>query len=163
MRGRESAEQMTKVHRVAGLRISRVEPTIRSSFSTNRRFQDPEEWAARDDLPDLAPPEPSEETLRYSKRHIFSADMISLSHGSAMEDVFEPNNREEHKDIVARLTVYVMSAIVAVMSLPVGIAMIAFNIFGGENLRTTAHVIALTGLGTALAQTQQGFWLTGLF
>ena len=89
--------------------------------------------------------------------------MISLTHGSAVEDVFEPSEREEHNDRVARATVYVMNGIVAALSLPVGLALLAFNILGGENLRTTAHVIALTGLGTALAQTEQGIWLLGMF
>lgn len=162
-RGRASADEMTKVHRVAGLRISRVEPTIRSSGPDATGHALHAAWKPRDDLPDLEPPEPTEEHLRQSKRQIFSSDMISLTHGSAMEDVFEPNEREEHKDRVARATVYVLNGIVAVLSLPIGLALLAFNILGGENLRTTAHVIALTGMGTALAQTDNGIWLLGMF
>jgi len=80
-----------------------------------------------------------------------------------MEDVFEPAKRAEHNDSIAKATVYVMNAIVAVVSLPVGLALLAFNIFGGENLRTTAHVVALTGVGTALARTPEGMHLLGLF
>ena len=67
-----------------------------------------------------------------------------------MEDVFEPVLREEHGDLTARLTVYVMNLIVIVFSAPVGLALLLMNILGGENLRTTAHVVALTGLFIAL-------------
>ena len=67
-----------------------------------------------------------------------------------MEDVFEPKLREEHLDVTARATVYVMNLIVIVFSMPVGLALLCMNILGGENLRTTAHVIALVGLFTAL-------------
>ena len=123
---------MSKIHKIAGLRISRVNPAV-----TNR-----------DLLPDLEPPE---ERLRREKSAIFSADSILLSHSSAVEDVFEPNLREEHQDLTARITVYVMNLIVMVMAMPVGLALLCLNILGGENLRTTAHVMALTGLFLALA------------
>lgn len=135
---------MTKVHRIAGLKISRVTPTI-------GLYEQPPH--GRDLLPDL---EPAEERLRKRKSHIFSADAISLSHDSAMEDVFEPNRRAEHKDLTARMTVYVMNAIVMVFALPVGLALLCLNILGGENLRTTAHVMALTGLFMALSATEEG-------
>lgn len=69
-----------------------------------------------------------------------------------MEDVFEPMLREEHGDTVARLTVYAMNLIVMVFSVPVGLALMLMNIIGGENLRTTAHVIALTGTFLGLGQ-----------
>lgn len=126
---------MSKVHKIAGFRISRVEPVICDFVPS------------RDLLPDL---EPAEERLRREKSRIFSADSISLSHESAVEDVLEPRLRSEHNDITARLTVYIMNMIVMVMYLPAGLALLAFNIICGENLRTTAHVIALCGLGMAL-------------
>ena len=68
-----------------------------------------------------------------------------------MEDIFDPQKRPENKHVIARLTVYVMNLIVMVMALPVGVALLVFNILFGENLRTTAHVIALTGMAMALA------------
>jgi hypothetical protein len=136
---------MTKVHRIAGLRISRVTTGPASS--------------SRDLLPDLAPPE---ERLRTAKSHIFSADAISLSHGSAMEDVFDPAQRAEHTDFVARLTVYVMNATIMVFALPIGLALLFMNIIGGENLRTTAHVMALNGLFSALAFANPGVLSFGL-
>lgn len=135
---------MTRVHRIAGLKISRVTPAI---------DLDGQPLQGRDLLPDL---EPAEERLRKRKSHIFSADAISLSHDSAMEDLFEPNKRAEHKDFTARMTVYVLNAIVMVFALPVGLALLCLNILGGENLRTTAHVMALTGLFMALSATEEG-------
>lgn len=68
-----------------------------------------------------------------------------------MEDVFDPKRRPENGNVTARITVYVMNLIVMVMVLPVGLALLFFNILFGENLRTTAHVIALTGMAMALA------------
>ena len=124
---RESGEHMARIHKIAGLRISRI--------------------AGRELLPDLAPPE---ERLQREKSAIFSADAISLSHSSAIEDVFDPCLREEHGDLTARLTVYVMNLIVVVFAMPVGVGLLIMNILGGENLRTTAHVMALMGLFMAL-------------
>lgn len=122
-------------HRIAGLRISRVKsrrPTI---------------------LPDLEPPE---ERLQRERRSIFMSDTISLSHDSAMEDQFDPNQRAEQNDMVARATVYVLNMCVIVFTLPVGLALLCLNILGGANLRTTAHVMALTGLFMVLSTTDQG-------
>ena len=118
---------MRTIHKVAGLRISRI--------------------AGRELLPDLEPPEVR---LEREKSHIFSSDSITLSHNSAMDDVFDPMLREEHSDLTARLTVYVMNLIVVVFLAPVGLALLLMNILGGENLRTTAHFVALTGLFVAL-------------
>ena len=120
---------MTRVHKIAGLRISRI--------------------AGRELLPDLEPPEVR---LKREKSRIFSADSISLSHNSAIEDVFEPVLRPEHQDVTARLTVYVMNLMVILFAAPVGLALLVMNILGGENLRTTAHVVALTGMFMALHQ-----------
>jgi hypothetical protein len=120
---------MPKVHKIAGLKISRL--------------------AGRDLLPELEPPE---ERLQREKSNIFSSDSITLSHKSAVEDVFQRDMRAEHGDLKARLTVYVMNLIVIVFSAPVGLALLVMNILGGENLRTTAHVVALTGMFLALNQ-----------
>jgi hypothetical protein len=135
---------MGKIHRIAGLKISRVTP----SFDTMEEMPH-----GRDLLPDL---EPADERLRRRRSHIFSSDRITLSRSSAQEDIFEPGMREEHHDTTARLTVYVMNAIVMVFALPVGLALLCLNILGGANLRTTAHVMALTGLFMALSMTSEG-------
>jgi len=134
-RERESVDHMSRIHKIAGLRISRVATT------------------SRELLPELAPPE---ERLQREKTSIFLADSISLSHNSSIEDVFEPVRRPENSDLVARITVYVMNMIVMVFALPVGLALLVMNILGGENLRTTAHVIALTGLFLALSSVSGG-------
>lgn len=151
-KGRESDRVMSKVHRIAGLKISRI---------ASAEVADPlaDFWTPKDALPDL---EPAEDRLRRLKRQIFASDTITLTHSSAIEDVFDPRLREEHNNIVARATVYVLNMIVIVMALPVGLMLLFFNILGGENLRTTAHVIALTGMGLALAQTEAGARILGI-
>lgn len=126
--------------RIAGLRVRRVPPS-------KPLVEDP--WHRSQCLPELEPP--SEDRLRSLKDQIFASDRILLSHASAIEDNFVPDRRPERHDATARATVYVMNLIVVTMSLPVGMALLMFNIIGGENLRTTAHVVALTGLGMALA------------
>lgn len=143
---------MANVHRIAGLRISRI---------PSSDVVDPlaDFWTPKDVFPDL---EPAEDKLRRIKRHIFASDTITLTHSSAVDDVFGPKHREEHGSLVARVTVYVLNMIVIVMALPVGLLLLFFNILGGENLRTTAHVIALTGMGLALAQTDAGARLFGV-
>ena len=120
---------MRQIHKIAGLRISRI--------------------AGRELLPDLEPPEVR---LEREKSHIFSSDSITLSRNSAIEDVFDPMLREEHNDLTARLTVYVMNLIVIAFMAPVGLALLLMNILGGENLRTTAHVVALTGMFLSMSQ-----------
>lgn len=134
---------MTRSRRIAGLKVSRVAPTA----------------VRRKNLPDLAPPE---ERLRNQKRHIFSADAISLSHASAMEDVLDPSDRPERNDLKARLTVYALNMTIMVFTVPVGMALLVMNILGGENLRTTAHVMALTGLFSALLTANPGLTLIPL-
>lgn len=141
---------MSKIHRIAGLKISRVDPAI---------MEEPEFWTPAESLPEL---EPAEDRLRRSRAHIFAADSITLTHGSAVEDVFDPHQREEHSNLTARATVYVMNMIVMVFAMPVGLGLLFFNILGGENLRTTAHVLALTGMGLALANTEGGQRLLSL-
>ncbi len=140
---------MGNVHRIAGLRISRVTPTVRDD--------DNDFWTPRESLPDL---EPADDKLRRMKSHIFSADSIALTHESAIDDVFDPAKREENKSSVGRATVYVSNMMLMVISPPVGLGMLMLNILGGENLRTTLHMVALTGMATALASTSGGAWLS---
>lgn len=127
--------KLSGIHRIAGLRISRIQA------HGNPR------------LPDLEPPE---DRLQRQKSNIFLSDAINLSHDSAMEDVLDPNLREEQHDFVARTTVYVLNLCVMVFALPVGLALLCLNILGGANLRTTAHVMALTGLFMVLSNTEHG-------
>ncbi|MEJ2036989.1 MAG: hypothetical protein P8X69_13495 [Maritimibacter sp.] len=129
---------MSKVHRIAGLKIKRVEPVAAPHHKS---------------LPDLEPPE---ERLRTEKTRIFSSDAITLSRAYTMEDVFEREAEEDRVDLPARLTVYTMNLTIMIFNLPVGLALLCMNIFGGVNLRTTAHVMALTGFFTVLAAANPG-------
>ena len=137
---------MGNVHRIAGLRITRAVPSGGSIGHAS--------------LPELEPPE---NRLQKARSHIFSADAISLSRLPAMDDAFEAHQRLEPSDIVARLTVYVINLIVIVLALPIGIALLCLNIVGGENLRTSAHVLALTGMYMGLASAPENDQLISLF
>lgn len=139
--------EVIQSRRIGGLTIRRVE---RDPIAP---FVDSAGWSPKDDLPDL---EPAEDRLRQLKNEIFLSNRIRLTQNSAMEDVLVPELRAEHHDAVARATVYVMTMIVLVFVQPVGLCLLFFNIVGGENLRTTAHVLALTGLAMVLANTPQG-------
>ena len=134
---------MAKSHRIAGLRISRVAPVATA--------EDPLEdfWSPKDALPDLEPPE---DRLRNMKSQIFASESILLSHGTVVHSDDDPAFHVEEATTSTRLTVYVMNMIVLVMALPVGLALLFYNIMFGENLRTTAHAIALTGMAIALSQ-----------
>ena len=154
---------MTKVHRVAGLRISRVQSTIGMAAPSMNQNNHSSHWRPSEGLPDLAPPEPTEERLRMSKRQIFSSDLLSVTHGTSHEDVFSDAGPATAPDRASRVAIYALNGVVAALSLPVGLALLAFNVLGGESIRTTAHVIALTGFGMALAQTDSGFWLLTVF
>ena len=57
---------------------------------------------------------------------------------------------------LARITVYALNAIVMVFALPVGAALLALNVFRGEDLRATAHGLALTGAWLGFISTPQG-------
>jgi hypothetical protein len=76
---------------------------------------------------------------------------IDMSSDAVMADETRFSHREETKSETARLTVYALNATLLIMAFPVGFGMLVFNILGGENLRTTAHVMALTGMGIALS------------
>lgn len=91
---------------------------------------------------DLAPAQP-----------IGRAAAIRLSHASAHDESTDFRDRPERHDPVACLTVYAMNAAIMLFYFPVGFALLIFNILGGENLRTTSHTLALTGLGMSLATT----------
>ena len=139
---------MGTVHRIAGLKISRVAPMPQA--------EDQEFWTPRESLPDLEPPE---DRLKRFKNQIFSSDSIALTHGSAVDDVFDPARRDEHGSSVARATVYVSNMVLMLMAPPIGLGMLLLNILGGENLRTTLHLVALAGMATALASSTDATWL----
>lgn len=54
-------------------------------------------------------------------------------------------DRPEASDFCAFLTVYALNAAIMLFAFPVGFGLLVFNILGGENLRTTSHIMGLTG------------------
>ncbi len=83
--------------------------------------------------------------------HMLERCGLRFEHGSIQEETTDFRDRAESRDPIARLTVYALNCMVMVFFFPLGFALLIFNILGGENLRTTAHVLALTGFGMALA------------
>lgn len=110
-------------------------------------------------LPELAPAHRVRRRQRSSRivsRPLDFSDKIELTHDSAHDEALTPAAREEPRNEVARLTVYALNAILMVIAFPVGMAVLVFNILGGENLRTTAHMLALTGMAIGLSMTPLG-------
>lgn len=138
LQGALSVFQMRESRRIAGLKVSRVSP---KSTVLHRS------------LPDLAPPE---ERLRKQKRHIFSSDEITLSQAADLGEALGPSVHAGKNELIPRLTVYTLNLTIMVFAVPVGLALLLLNILAGENLRTTAHVMALTGLFSALAAANPG-------
>lgn len=110
-------------------------------------------------LPDLEPVHHVRRRHNQSRvlsRPLVLTQKIELTNDSAQDEAFKPQKRDETNSAIARLTVYVLNLILLVVAFPVGLAVLLFNILGGENLRTTAHVIALTGTAIALSMTPAG-------
>ena len=63
---------------------------------------------------------------------------------------------------LSRLTVYSLNAVLMILAVPVGFAMLIFNVLVGENLRTNVHVLALTGLAITLSNTETAARVLGL-
>jgi len=63
---------------------------------------------------------------------------------------------------LARLIAYTLNFVLLILALPVGFAMLIVNVLGGANLRTTVHVLALTGLAIAVVNTEVGARIFGL-
>ncbi len=85
------------------------------------------------------------------------AELSDPAHRTALEqdeNVFVPE--QDCDSVPARLAVYALNASVILFALPVGLALLALNVAVGENMRTTAHAMALTGLFVALGSTEQG-------
>ncbi len=108
--------------------------------SVNSRRTQP---SRRSRLPELAP---ADSPRRNGKAFVG----IDMSSTAVIDEETRFARREESGNDTAKITVYVMNAILLIMAFPVGFGMLVFNILGGENLRTTSHVIALTGFAIAL-------------
>ena len=99
-------------------------------------------------LPELSPAD--EKSANYRK---ITIESLTLTQDSIREEPTDFRARPERTDIFARLTVYALNAIIMLFAFPIGFALLIFNILGGENLRTTAHALGLTGLAMALSST----------
>ena len=91
--------ESSKTHRIAGLKISRVTPSAVAA--------DPlaDFWEPKDALPDL---EPAETKLNRLRRQIFPSDTITVSHSSAMDDLFDPETRAENSNFTSLRTISVL-------------------------------------------------------
>jgi hypothetical protein len=136
----------------------------RKSRILTRRLKSP---AAQKAFPKLSPaPRPETdfepETLTGKSIDSLAEKGIHLTSASVSNEATDFRNREERNNPVARLTVYALNAMIMLFAFPVGFALLIFNILGGENLRTTAHAMALTGMGIGLSYTDIGARLFGL-
>ncbi|PJJ87197.1 hypothetical protein CLV77_1764 [Brevirhabdus pacifica] len=63
-----------------------------------------------------------------------------------------PEDRLDRSETTARLATYAMNTTLLITAMPVGAALMTYNMLGGENFRLTAQVTALTGafLGTGV-------------
>ena len=61
-----------------------------------------------------------------------------------------------------RLTIYAVNTTLMLVALPVGAALMTYNILGGEDLKTTARAAALTGAAIGFAQTMLGHYVLSM-
>ncbi|MEL6643974.1 MAG: hypothetical protein AAFQ79_08575 [Pseudomonadota bacterium] len=87
---------------------------------------------------------------------------IEFSTHAIQEETTDFRERAESHDAIARLTVYAMNAAIMLFAFPIGFGLLIFNILGGENLRTTAHAMALTGMVMALGMSEYAPSLPGI-
>ena len=74
----------------------------------------------------------------------------------------ELRDNPDADNALASLTVYALNAVLLILAFPVGFAMLIFNVLVGESLRTTIHVLALTGLAIALSNTEPAARVLGI-
>jgi hypothetical protein len=102
--------------------------------------------------------EPAEGTGATRRRTSTFADTTEEMRAQFMEVLENPDATNP----LARLLVYSLNLVLLILAFPVGFAMLILNILGGPNLRTTVHVLALTGVAIALVNTEAGAKLLGL-
>ncbi|MEL6517695.1 MAG: hypothetical protein AAFQ39_08260 [Pseudomonadota bacterium] len=112
-------------------------------------------------LPELEPAECATEADKARSREDRTL-RIEFSKDAIQEEPTDFRDREESHDPMARLTVYAMNAAILLFAFPIGFGLLIFNILGGENLRTTAHAMALTGMVMALGMSEYAPSLPGI-
>jgi hypothetical protein len=109
---------------------------------------------ARRAFPDLVPADAATGAGSDSHFNRIKAEIASQFH--------EIRENPAADNALSRLAVYSLNAVLLIVAFPVGFAMLMFNLLVGENLRTTIHVLALTGLAVTLAQTETAARILGL-
>ncbi len=102
--------------------------------------------------------EPAEGTGASRRRTSTFAEALQEMRAQFLEVLENPDATNP----LARLLVYSLNLVLLILAFPVGFAMLILNILGGANLRTTVHVLALTGVAIALVNTEAGARLLGL-
>jgi hypothetical protein len=131
--------------------------STRHSFLTGARpvrgYRQPTP-AAHKAFPDLEPADTGRAAESESHFSRIKADLLVQFH--------EIRENPAADNALSRLTVYGLNAVLLILAFPVGFAMLMFNLLVGENLRTTIHVLALTGLAVTLSRTETAAQVLGL-
>jgi hypothetical protein len=110
---------------------------------------------ARTAFPELEPADCGRSPSGLSRR----INLIGAKLASQFQEIRENPDTD---NALSRLTVYALNAVLLVLAFPVGFGMLMFNLLVGENLRTTIHVLALTGLAVTLSQTETAARVLGI-
>jgi hypothetical protein len=110
---------------------------------------------ARSAFPDLEPADGERGASGWSRG-------IQTVRATVAVQFAEIRDNPDADNPLSRLTVYALNAVLLIIAFPVGFAMLMFNLLVGENLRTTIHVLALTGLAVTLSQTETAARVLGL-
>lgn len=94
-------------------------------------------------LPDLAPANIPDAP---PARGLFARTAIALQRYVRIDTERLIATRPEASDPMGRLLVYTLTTALLFLAFPVGFALLIYNILGGEDLRATSAVIALTGV-----------------
>lgn len=139
----------------------------KGSQHVSRLFPDIEDTCERLDSqtriepPAAAPQQDDSSSLPYL-RAVFSRDtevVLSAGQGAAAPVLPESAHRDAETEVypdetstTARVATWAISLAVSLMSLPVGLALMIYNLLRGEDLRLAMTALALTGLFTGLVR-----------
>lgn len=121
-------------------RVSRLFPDI---DITCERLESHAEAEAAPAAPEMS----DERSSRSYLRSVFSRQEVVQDQAEPADDTALP----AEPSIASRLATWVVSFVVALISMPVGLALIGYNLLRGEDLRLALTALALTGLFSGLA------------
>lgn len=104
------------------------------------------ELLAANDLPDLPLPQASE--LDRIRSALYPDEQAGTATGKP--------------PLAQRLTIYTVNTSLMLVALPVGAALMTYNILGGEDFKTTARAVALTGAAIGLAHSVLGQYVMSM-